>query len=89
MKPVIKLKTQAILDLQENRCLNNVELADRSFLSPSQIGRVKKELNLPGEDFIAGMLHAFPDKKFEDLFFLEPSLQESQERNLKPTGTEK
>ena len=78
MKPVIKLKTQVVLALQENRELKNVDLAVRTSLNPSQIGRVLKGFNRPGEDFIAGMLSAFPDKKFEDLFFLETPLHQSQ-----------
>ena len=89
MKPVIQVKPNVIEEIQATFNLNDSKLALKTGLNSSQIGRVKKKKCSPGADFIAGMLVAFPDKKFEDIFFLYNPLQEGQEETIHPpTGTD-
>lgn len=91
LKPVIRAKLEEISSLQKQLRLNDSELARMACINPSQVTRVKKEEQMPGETFIAGMLIAFPEKTFYDLFFLEKPMRESideQSATLEPTGTE-
>jgi transcriptional regulator with XRE-family HTH domain len=82
MKPKIVLKSEYLKELQEERGITDVALAKLAFLNPSQIWRVKERRSNPGPEFIAGILNAFPDKNFNDLFFILNPLQESQEGRI-------
>lgn len=88
MKAVIRLKVNVLDQLQEQYGLNNYQLALRAGIAPSQIGRVKNG-SKAGADFIAAIMSVFPDKQFNDLFFLQKPLQQSQEisSDLQPAGS--
>ena len=94
MKPRISLKTEYLKKLQKEQGISDAVLASMASLNPSQIWRVKEGRCNPGPDFIAGLLNAFPDKSFDDLFFLAKPLQARQDKNeqanaFDATGTEK
>lgn len=78
MKPRISLKIHDLQRLQKERNISDAALASMASLNPSQIWRVKEGRCNPGPDFIAGLLNAFPDKNFDDLFFLSKPLQVCQ-----------
>lgn len=90
MKQKISLKIEYLRQLQEERGISDAKLASMASLNPSQIWRVKEGRCKPGPDFIAGLLNAFPDKTFDDLFFLARPLQARQGKDatLDATGTE-
>lgn len=51
--------------------LTNQEFARKLGLDPALIGKLKKGRLKPGEKFISRILAAFPEIKFDDLFYLE------------------
>jgi transcriptional regulator with XRE-family HTH domain len=71
----IKMKVDVLEQLQKEENLNDTQLAERMGISRSRLWRTKlndshPEYCSPGESLIIGTLNAFPNKKFEDLFFL-------------------
>ncbi|KQL17649.1 hypothetical protein [Cytobacillus solani] len=71
----IKLRVDVLEKLQEKNGWNDTELAKNMGISRSRLWRAKlpedhNEYCSPGENLIVGALNAFPEKKFEDLFFL-------------------
>lgn len=72
----IKLKVDILENLQTNKGWNDTELAMHMGISRSRLWRARlpeghKEYSSPGGGLIIGALSAFPDKKFDDLFFLD------------------
>lgn len=72
----IRLRVEVLEILQNNKSWTDTELAKRMGISRSRLWRAKLPTNhneycSPGESLIIGVLKAFPDKKFDDLFFLE------------------
>ena len=70
---MIKLKVDTFKELTNE--LKDNELAKKMNISTTQLWRVRlpdedPRHNDPGQDFVAGALKAFPEKRFEDLFFL-------------------
>lgn len=59
----------------------STELARMFGLSQCQVCRVKRGEKRVSADFIAGALRAFPEHKFEDLFYIK--------RKLLPIGRRK
>lgn len=85
---IIKLNVKAFDNAAKSRGWTDVELAKEMGISTTQLWRVRlpeedPRHNDPGKDFIAGALRAFPEKKFDELFFLARPLRD---RNTK-TGT--
>jgi transcriptional regulator with XRE-family HTH domain len=70
-KLAIKLKVEEFEKRQKIKGLTDTELAELMEVNRSQIWRVKRGENHPGENFIAGALKAFPEASFDDLFFLD------------------
>ncbi|MGG1480478.1 winged helix-turn-helix domain-containing protein [Bacillus smithii] len=71
----IKLRVDVLEELQKEKNWSDTELAKQMGISRSRLWRAKlpeshNEYCSPGESFIVGALKAFPNKKFEDLFFL-------------------
>lgn len=71
----IKLRVEVLESLQKERGWNDKELAKRMEISRSRLWRAKlnedhPEYCSPGKSLIAGALKAFPEKSFDDLFFL-------------------
>lgn len=71
----IKLRVEILEELQRKNNWSDTELAKNMGISRSRLWRAKLPENhteycSPGEALIAGAMNAFPDKKFEDLFFL-------------------
>lgn len=76
--PKIKLKVESLNKIQKEQDLNDSELSKKIGISRNRLWRAKlqethREYCSPGELFIAGVLKAFPDKSFDDLFFLDNS----------------
>lgn len=72
----IKLRVDILEKLQTNKGWNDTELALHMGISRSRLWRARlpeehKEYSSPGGSLIIGALSAFPDKKFDDLFFLD------------------
>ncbi|MGC4375887.1 hypothetical protein WD019_02940 [Fictibacillus sp. Mic-4] len=72
----IKLRVDVLEKLQSEKGWNDTELAKHMGISRSRLWRAKlpenhSEYCSPGESLIIGALSAFPDKKFDDLFFLK------------------
>jgi len=88
----VKLITEVFNKLTKD--LTDSEISKIMNISTTQLWRARlpdddPRHNDPGSGFIAGALRAFPDKKFEDLFFLtEPLRERNVMANIKPTGTE-
>lgn len=69
----VKLRTEIFDDITKG--LTDLEISKKMGISTTQLWRVRlpdndPRHNDPGTDFIAGALRAFPDRKFEELFFL-------------------
>jgi len=75
---IIKLNIKAFNEL--TRGMKDIEIANKMNVSTVQLWRVRltdddPRHNDPGEDFVAGALAAFSNKKFEDLFYLAKPLR--------------
>ena len=72
----IKLRVDVFNEyIKEKKIKKDIDVAKNMGISQVQLWRVRlpdddPRHNDPGNDFIAGVLKLFPDKKFEDLFFL-------------------
>ena len=72
----IRLNVELLEDLQKKNLWSDSELARQIGISRSRLWRAKlpmhhKEYCSPGETLIMGILQTFPNKKFDDFFFLE------------------
>lgn len=72
----IRLRVDVLEKLQKLNSWTDSELAKRMEISRSRLWRAKLPTNhieycSPGESLIVGALTAFPDKRFDDLFFLD------------------
>ena len=63
------IKTR-IFDLSNNKYKNLTEIAHAMGISVSQIYRVREGKRNINQKFITGALQAFPECKFDDLFYL-------------------
>lgn len=70
MAVVIQLNVEAFEEAQGKKKFKEGDLAKLMDLHPSTIWRTKAKKIPPGAMFIAGALKIFPEKRFEDLFFL-------------------
>ena len=75
-RAIIKLDIDNFIVLQRSKSWNESETADNIGVSPEQLWKVKKGVHNPGQDFIAGVLTAFPENSFDDFFILPNSLRE-------------
>ncbi|MCI1696272.1 hypothetical protein [Aneurinibacillus aneurinilyticus] len=76
IKVKIKLRVDVLEKLQREKQWTDTELAKRMGISRSRLWRAKlpedhTEYCSPGESLITGALLAFPEKSFDDLFFLD------------------
>jgi hypothetical protein len=72
----LKLRVDVLEYLQKQMEWSDTELANRLGISRSRLWRAKlptshPEYCSPGEALITGILKTFPEKNFDDLFFLE------------------
>ncbi|MFA5317209.1 MAG: hypothetical protein WC369_07310 [Dehalococcoidales bacterium] len=70
------IKTR-IFDLTEPKYPNLSELARAMDISVSQIYRVKDGKRGINHKFIIGAIQAFPERRLDDLFYLEPNSGDS------------
>ncbi|WP_371374532.1 helix-turn-helix domain-containing protein [Sporomusa aerivorans] len=74
-KPIIQLDIEAFLSYQKEKGWNESETAVNLNVSPEQLWKIKKGKHNPGQDFIAGVLSAFPESSFDDFFIVPNSLR--------------
>jgi DNA-binding XRE family transcriptional regulator len=67
---MIKLDREAFEAAQRKHGWNETQLARVMGIARETIWRAKTGETRPGEAFVAATLRAFPEMKFEDLFFL-------------------
>jgi len=65
-----------IFELHNGRYNNLSELAEAMGISISQVYRVREGKRNINQKFIVGAIKAFPDYKFEDLFYFVPKLSD-------------
>lgn len=75
-KDKIKLKISEVNEAQQKLKFTDTKFAKYIGISRSRLWRARlpeshQEYCTPGEDFIAGILRAFPNKSFDDFFFLD------------------
>lgn len=68
MTATIRLKSANLAKYMAVGAVTNPMLAERSGVALSTIHRIVRGMQSPGERFIAGLLAAFPDLDFADLF---------------------
>jgi len=75
-----------IFELCNSKYKNLSELAEAMEISVSQIYRVREDKRNINQKFIVGAIKAFPERKFDDLFYFapEPAVREIQ----KPESTQ-
>jgi hypothetical protein len=69
--PQVLLKEGALDRLMAENNINKTGLVVLTGISTSQIYRITSGKCKVGEEFIARILFANPDKKFEDYFFVQ------------------
>ena len=70
-----------IFELCQRKYNNLSELAEVMGISVSQIYRVREGKRLINQKFIIGAIKAFPQYKFEDLFYLTPKVPAANRNN--------
>ncbi len=68
MTATIRLRTGSLAKYMAVGQVSNAMLAERSGVAHSTVARILRGIQAPGERFIAGLLGAFPDLTFDDLF---------------------
>ena len=63
-----------IFELCNGKCRNLSELAGAMEISVSQIYRVREGKRQINQKFIVGAIKAFPEYRFDDLFYFAPDL---------------
>lgn len=66
----MKLKTR-VFDFCNGKYINLTELARAMGISVAQVYRVRQGRRLVSARFIIGALKAFPEYKFDDLFYVD------------------
>lgn len=74
-KSIIQLDIDTFLSFQKMKGWNESETAANLNVSPEQLWKIKKGKHNPGQDFIAGVLTAFPEASFDDFFIVPNSLR--------------
>lgn len=80
----IEVNLNVLLEIQARGKLSDMAFAAKIGIDKTMLWRIKTRRNSPGCEFIAKFLTAYPNVKFEDIFFLKQSLQSCQGA----TGTE-
>ncbi len=69
-------RKEAIIERQRLLGITTAEeLAARAEVHPTQMSRVLAGKSLPGNRFIAGLLHVFGDDRFQELFAVVPDTE--------------
>gem|GEM_PF-2663179 len=66
----IGVNLKALLEIQKKDELNDMAFAAKIGIDKTMLWRIKTKRNGPGQEFIAKILTAYPNLKFEDIFFL-------------------
>lgn len=68
-KPAVALNEDGLRDAMHDENVADIgQLALRTGLNRSTLHRVMSKSTVPGEEFIAALLAAFPNHKFDQLF---------------------
>lgn len=68
-KSNIRLNMSKFLELQGD--MTEAEMADKLNVSRSHLWRLKKKNSAVGQEFIMKFKNTFPNKSFDDYFFIE------------------
>jgi len=74
-----------VFDLCQCRYANLSELAEAMGISISQVYRVREGKRNINQKFIVGAIKAFPEHKFDDLFYFAPEPPQNSELKTKNT----
>lgn len=74
-----------VFDLCQCRYANLSELAEAMGISVSQVYRVREGKRNINQKFIVGAIKAFPEHKFDDLFYFAPEPLQNSELKTKNT----
>jgi len=74
-----------VFDLCQCRYANLSELAEAMGISVSQVYRVREGKRNINQKFIVGAIKAFPEHKFDDLFYFAPEPPQNSELKTKNT----
>ncbi len=74
-----------VFDLCQCRYANLSELAEAMGISVSQVYRVREGKRNINQKFIVGAIKAFPEHKFDDLFYFAPEPPQNMEAKTKNT----
>lgn len=80
----IEVDLKVLLEIQTEEKLSDMAFAAKIGIDKTMLWRIKTGRNNPGQEFIAKFLTAYPNMKFEDVFFLSQPLHQCQAL----TGTE-
>lgn len=72
-----------VFDLCQCRYANLSELAEAMGISVSQVYRVREGTRNINQKFIVGAIKAFPEHKFDDLFYFVPEPPQNSELKTK------
>jgi hypothetical protein len=75
-----------IFNIDNNGYKNLTELARAMGISVSQVYRVREGKRPINQKFIVGAMEAFPDHKFDDLFYLVPETSTVYKDYRNPTA---
>ncbi len=87
MTEMIMIVETRIFELRNGKYKNLSELAEAMEISASQVYRVREGKRNISQKFIVGAIKAFPEYKFDDLFYfaLEPEVEERQKATTMPS----
>lgn len=74
-----------VFDLCQCRYANLSDLAEAMGISVSQVYRVREGKRNINQKFIVGAIKAFPEHKFDDLFYFAPEPPQNSELKTKNT----
>ncbi|WP_037563496.1 helix-turn-helix domain-containing protein [Sporolactobacillus terrae] len=77
----IAVKSQFLRDYLEIKKISDSQLAELIGVANSTVNRILNGKRNPGSKFISGILMAFPDLKFEQLFYCIDELPKRNKRS--------
>ncbi|MTI82308.1 MAG: hypothetical protein FH756_00095 [Firmicutes bacterium] len=75
----IQVNLKVLSEIQRRENLNDMAFAAKIGIDKTMLWRIKTKRNGPGHEFIAKFLSAYPDVKFEEIFFLTQASHGCQE----------
>lgn len=80
----IAIRADILEKMRKEKSLSNQALAAIIGIDKTMLWRIKTGRSSPGQEFIAKFLTAFPNMKFEDIFFLDIDWHGCHSRSAPP-----